>query len=140
METNVVHEGVKWKPIGIWLAACAGICTLFEKGIFYGSPRDALAYANKNQAKFGEFKGFIIGEVIWGHPQILFEFYREDARSLKRKAKTKAMKHLKKRGIRRWQYQRFLEKNPLERYLQGKKPLRRKSPDSSAPEDEQVME
>lgn len=116
----------KWEFIGIPLVRKAGIITIFEKGCFFGSPRDAFAYANRprNKKKFGEFKGFLFGEIIWGDPRINFMFFQVDARGEKRQAHQKSMKHLKKRGIRTWAYRKYLERNPLERYLEGKKPLR----------------
>jgi len=116
----------KWEFISIPLVRKAGVITIFEKGCFFGSPRDAFAFANRprNKKKFGAFKGFMFGEVIWGDPRINFMFFKEDAREKKRRAHQKSMKHLKKRGIRGWQYEKYLKKNPLERYLGGKEPLR----------------
>lgn len=116
----------KWVPLNIWLARTVGLITIFEKGVFYGNVRDALVYAGKprNRGKFGELKGFVIGEVVWGDPRINFEFFQEDAREKNNQANKKSMRHLKKRGIRRWQYRKYLQKNPLERYFEGKEPLR----------------
>jgi len=116
----------KWEFIGIPLIRKAGIVTVFEKGCFFGSPKDALIFANRprNKKKFGEFKGFMFGEIIWGDPRINFMFFREDAREKSRKSHQKSMKHLKRRGIRTLTYEKFLQKNPLERYFEGKAPLR----------------
>jgi len=115
-----------WHPVGVWLARVAGTITVFEKGCFFGAPGDALVYAGKprNKAKFGELKGFVMGEVLWGDPRINFMFFEEDARAKKRKSDQKSVKHLKSRGIRQWQYRRYLQANPLERYLEGKSPRR----------------
>lgn len=116
----------KWEFIGTPLVRKAGIITIFEKGCFFGSPKDAFSFANRprNKKKFGEFKGFMFGEVIWGDPRINFMFFQEDAREKRRKTHQKSMKHLKRRGIRGWQYEKYLKKNPLERYFEGKEPLR----------------
>lgn len=116
----------KWEFIGIPLVRKAGIITIFEKGAFFGSPRDAVAYANRPNKKksFGALVGFVFGEVIWGDPRINFMFYQEDQRAKNRKKKIKRNKHLKKVGIRVWEYDRYLKANPLERYLEGKPPKR----------------
>ena len=114
----------KWEFIGIPLVRKAGLITIFEKGAFFGSPRDAVAYANRprNKKKFGALMGFAFGEVIWGDPRINFMFYQEDDRARKRKDRIKRSKHLKKVGIRVWEYRKYLQANPLERYLEGKPP------------------
>ena len=116
----------KWEFIGIPLVRRAGIITVFEKGAFFGSPKDAFIFANRprNKKKFGEFKGFFFGEIIWGDPRINFMFFKDDEREKSRKRKITRNKHLKKMGIRVWQYEKYLQKNPLERYLEGKEPLR----------------
>jgi len=116
----------KWEFIGIPLVRKAGIITIFEKGCFFGSPKDAVIYANRprNKKKFGELKGFMFGEIIWGDPRINFMFFQMDAREKRRQSHQKSMKHLKRRGIRTLTYEKFLQKNPLERYFEGKKPLR----------------
>lgn len=115
------HPFTKWEFIGIPLARKAGIITIFEKGAFFGSPRDAVAYANRprNKKKFGALMGFVFGEVIWGDPRINFMFFQEDERAKKRKKRIKISKHLKKRGIRIWEYRKYLQKKPLERYFVG---------------------
>ena len=116
----------KWEFLGIPLVRKAGLITIFEKGAFFGSPRDAVAYANRprNKKKFGALMGFVFGEVIWGDPRMNFMFFQEDERAKKRKNRIRISKHLKRRGIRVWQYEKYLQKNPLERYFAGKKPLR----------------
>jgi len=78
----------KWEPIGVWLARKAGIVTIFERGAFFGSPKDAVIYANRprNKKKFGALMGFVFGEVVWGDPRINFMFFQEDAGSPIRRA------------------------------------------------------
>lgn len=116
----------RWEFLGIPLVRKAGLVTIFEKGAFFGSPRDAVAYANRprNKKKFGTLMGFIFGEVIWGDPRMNFMFFQEDERARKRKERIKISKHLKNRGIRVWQYEKYLKANPLERYFAGKPPKR----------------
>ena len=112
----------KWEFLSIPLVRKAGLITIFERGAFFGSPRDAVAYANRprNKKKFGALMGFIFGEVIWGDPRINFIFFQDDERAKKRKKRIKISKHLKHRGIRIWQYEKYLKANPLERYFEGK--------------------
>ena len=116
----------KWEFIGIPLVRKVGLITIFERGCFFGSPKDAIIFANRprNKKKFGELKGFFFGEIVWGDPRINFMFFKVDAREKNRQSHQKSMKHLKRRGIRTWTYRKFLERNPLERYLEGKEPLR----------------
>ncbi len=116
----------KWEFLGIPLVRKAGLITIFERGAFFGSPRDAVAYANRprNKKKFGALMGFVFGEVIWGDPRMNFMFYQEDERARKRKDRIRISKHLKRRGIRVWQYEKYLKANPLERYFAGKPPKR----------------
>ena len=116
----------KWEFLGIPLIRKAGVITIFEKGAFFGSPRDAIAYANRprNKKKFGALMGFAFGEVIWGDPRMNFMFYQEDQRARNRKKRIKRSKHLKKVGIRVWQYEKYLQENPLERFFDESKPTK----------------
>lgn len=116
----------KWEFINIPLIRKAGVITIFEKGAFFGSPRDAISYANRPNKKksFGALVGFIFGEIVWGDPRINFMFFQEDQRAINRKQKIARNKHLKRVGIRVWQYEKYLKANPLERYLEGKEPKR----------------
>jgi hypothetical protein len=116
----------KWEFLGMPLVRKAGVITIFEKGAFFGSPKDAVIYANRarNKKKFGALMGFVFGEVVWGDPRINFMFFKDDEREKSRKRKITRNRHLKRRGIRVWQYEKYLQKNPLERYLAGKEPLR----------------
>jgi len=107
----------------------AGWVTIFENAMVYDvNPLVALRYAERRERhkafghRFGKFVGIIIGEVpvIPGNVQMLFEFYRPDARVEARRA---SKRHLRRRGIPLHHYRAFLEKNPLERYLEGKAPL-----------------
>lgn len=108
----------------------AGWVTIFDNAVVYDvNPLVALRYAERRKRhkafghRFGAYKGIIIGEVpvIPGNVQILFEFYRPDERVEARRA---SKRHLRRRGIPLWHYNRFLRKNPLSRYLDGKAPLR----------------
>ena len=112
----------RWEFINIPLVRKAGVITIFEKGAFFGSPRDAVAYANRprNKKKFGALMGLAFGEVIWGDPRINFMFFQEDQRAINRKQRITRNRHLKRVGIRVWYYEKYLKANPLERYLEGK--------------------
>lgn len=107
----------------------AGFITIFHNAMVYGDPLDALRYGNRpaRAKRFGPYRGMILGEIP-NFPlddpmscRLLFEFYRPDEKVEARRA-SKA--HLRHRGIPMGHFQRYLEKNPLERYLEGKVPLR----------------
>lgn len=112
------ETAIKWYPLGTWLARTVGVVTIFEKGVIWGGIQDALAFGNKHQRMLGEVKGFLIGEVIHGNPRIEIQLYQPDKRELKRMARRRRSKHLKRRGIRVWQWEKYLKK-PLERYFRG---------------------
>ena len=110
----------------------AGVITVFHNALVYGDPRDAFSYWEHKRGRkkaFGVFRGFIIGEVpAIDCGRVLFEYYRDDPKVEARKAHKR---HLRRRGIPQWHYSRFLKRNPLERYLQGKPPLRPRKPEES---------
>lgn len=112
----------------------AGFITIFHNAMVYGNPLQALRYAERRErhrafgGRFGPYRGMIIGEIpdppldsYWGC-RILFQFYRPDPRVETRRA---SKRHLQRRGILLRHYNRYLKKNPLERYLEGKAPLPR---------------
>jgi len=136
MPSETEEDSPRWYPIGTWRARVRGVITIFEKGAFYGSPRDAVIFGRKprNRHKFGDLIGFVIGEVIWGDSRINFEFFQGgDERDKRRRDRKKALKYLKNRGIRRWQYEKYLKANPLDRYFEGK-------PVKYPPTEEEVKE
>jgi len=100
-----------------------GIITIFEKASVYGFPADAISYwLNKRGRRraFGEFLGFIYGEVpVAAHfGRVLFEFTRDEKHILERKAHRR---NLKKRKIKRYKFDSWLKGNTLTDYANPKK-------------------
>ena len=116
----------RYEPLNVWLARKAGIICIFERGVIFAGFKDALAYASRPNKKkrFGRYQGAIIGEVVWGDPRLSFMFFEEDQRAKNRKKKRRRNKHLKKVGIRQWQFKKYLQDNPLERFFDESKPTK----------------
>lgn len=95
-----------------------GIITMFEKAECYGSPRDAVNYwLNKRGRRkaFGDFVGFIYGEYPTPYApsaaaRVNFAFTMKEPHIEQRKALRKS---LRKRGVKKWYYEKYLKKNTL---------------------------
>lgn len=59
----------------------AGIVTVFDMAVVYGDPVEALCfYLNRRgrKKKFGDFRGWMIGECPYGDSRMNFEYYKPD--------------------------------------------------------------
>lgn len=93
----------------------AGVVTIFDNAVVYGNPLDAMSYyVNKRgrKEKFGEFRGFIIGEIIDDPQRILFEYIRDNPKVI---ARRRHKANLRKHHIEVWRFDKYLKKNTLDK-------------------------
>lgn len=94
-----------------------GVITLFDNAVVYGDPLDAFSYYENKRGrkkKFGDFRGFIIGEVIRGDCRLHYEFIRPDP---KVEARRRRKRFLRKKGVPIWYYDKYLKRNTLRKWF-----------------------